>query len=60
MRLTRSPPDYNWATAHIASLPTGNSGECLHHSPLLNKGPALIPNDESDLGKDWIMASPMH
>jgi hypothetical protein len=60
MRLTRSPPDYNWATTHIASLPTGNSGGCPHHSPLLNKGPALIPNDESDLGKDWIMASPMH
>jgi hypothetical protein len=32
MRLTRSPPDYNWATTHIASLPTGNSGECPHHS----------------------------
>jgi hypothetical protein len=30
MRLTRSPPDYNWATTHIASLPTGNSGRCPH------------------------------
>jgi hypothetical protein len=37
--------DYNWATTHIASLPTGNSGGCPHHSPLLNKGPALIPLD---------------
>jgi hypothetical protein len=60
MRLTRSPPDYNWATTHIASLPMGNSGGCPHHSPLLNKGPALIPNDESGHGKDWIMESPMH
>jgi hypothetical protein len=60
MRLTRSPPNYNWAMAHIASLPTGNSGGCLHYSPLLNKGLALIPNDESSPGKDWIMESTMH
>jgi hypothetical protein len=60
MRLTRSAPDYNWAMAHIASLTADNSGGCPHHSPLLNKGPTLIPNDESGPGKDWIMASPMH
>jgi hypothetical protein len=59
-RLTWSPPDYNWATAHIASLPTGNSGGCPHHSPLLNKGPTLIPNDEFGPGKDWILESLMH
>jgi hypothetical protein len=60
MRHTRSPPDYNWATTHIVSSPTGNSGGCPHHSPLLNKALALIPNDESGPGKDWLMASSMH
>ena len=51
-RLTRSPPDYNWATwpIFIASLPAGNSGGCPHHSHPLKKGPALIPNDEYGLG----------
>jgi hypothetical protein len=62
MSLTRSSPDYNWATDHIVSLLTGNGGGCPHHySPLLNnKGPSLIPNDESGLVKDWIMESLMH
>jgi hypothetical protein len=63
MRLTRSPPDYNWATwpIYVASLPTGNNGgRCPHHSPLLNMGPALIPNDESGPGAIRFMVSPVH
>jgi hypothetical protein len=63
MRLTRLPSDYNWATwpIYVASLPTGNSGgRCPHHSPLLNMGPALIPNDESGPGGIGFMVSPMH
>jgi hypothetical protein len=35
MRLTRSPPHYNWATwpIYVASLPTGNTGgRCPHQS----------------------------
>jgi hypothetical protein len=63
MRLTRSPPDCNWATwlIYVASLPTGNSGgRCPHHSSLLNMGPSLIPYDESGPGGIGFMVSPMH
>jgi hypothetical protein len=46
---------------YVASLPTGNSGgKCPHHSPLLNMGPALIPNDESGPSGNGFMVSPMH
>jgi hypothetical protein len=49
MRHTLSPPDYNWATTHIASLPTGKSGGCPHHDhpPVLEPHMVLnIPLDE--------------
>jgi hypothetical protein len=63
MRLTRSSSDYNRATwpIYVASLPTGNSGgRCPHHSPLLNMGSTLIPNDKSSLGGIGFMVSLMH
>jgi hypothetical protein len=63
MRLTRSPLDYNWATwpIYVVSLPTGNSGgRGPHHSPLLNMGPTLIPNDESGPSGNGFMVSPMN
>ena len=52
-RLTRSPPDYNWATWPIFLLrlcPRVIVEDVLIIPTPLNKGPALIPNDESGPG----------